>query len=168
MIRYSAVAENRMMFDPEKGPVASGIQTQHQEGLGQCLPGCKGRLHNSVTTLSRPPGLQLHARGWAFVILCCTVIVSNQFKKGGRQSNDKPMWLVIAVVGADRGRCRRRAYMACSSLTLKKKDKKNPSCLAIASEGVSGFTSEVRNPPRLAVACKGVGFCHPVLRCHCQ
>jgi len=54
MIRYSAVAENRMMFDPEKGPVASGIRTQHQEGLGQCLPGCKGRLRNSATTLSRP------------------------------------------------------------------------------------------------------------------
>ena len=56
MIRYSAVAENRMMFDPEKGPVASGIRTQHQEGLGRCLPGCKGRLHNSATTLSRPQG----------------------------------------------------------------------------------------------------------------
>ena len=54
MIRYSAVAENRMMFDPEKGPVASGIQTQHQEELGRCLPGCKGRLRNSATTLSRP------------------------------------------------------------------------------------------------------------------
>jgi len=54
MIRYSAVAENRMMFDPEKGPVASGIRTQHQEGLGRCLPGCKGRLRNSATTLSRP------------------------------------------------------------------------------------------------------------------
>src|SRR5271168_3373909 len=54
MIRYSAVAENRMMFDPDKGPVASGIRTQHQEGLGRCLPGCKGRLRNSGTTLSHP------------------------------------------------------------------------------------------------------------------
>ena len=54
-----------------------------------------------------------------------------------------------------------------------KNNEKTPPCLAtphlaIASEGVGEFASEGRNPPQLAVACKGVGFCHPVLRCHCQ
>src|SRR5271155_5311461 len=87
------------------------------------------------------PVSQLQARGW---------VVGLSWVQIEADDNDEPTWLVVVVLV----RC------------LKKRMKK-PTPSRNCKRG-GGFALEGRNPPRLAVACKGVGFCHPMLCCYRQ
>src|ERR1700678_2946275 len=86
-------------------------------------------------------------------------------KRKGRRN---PPRLAIASEGVGYRRCRgggRRRQMTTTSLhgstslVALKKRKKKPTPSRNCKRG-GGWFWVGRNPPRLAVACKGVGFCH--------